>query len=45
MDATKLIDHRNYVMKNKKITKMETEEIKMELKEDQRSHVNKSVVE
>jgi len=44
MDAKKLIDHKNYVMKNKKITEMGNEEIKMEMK-DQRSHRNKSVGE
>jgi hypothetical protein len=41
-DAKKL--HKNYVMRNK-ITEMETEEIKMELKVDQRSHINKTVAE
>ena len=45
MDSKKLIDHNNYAMKNRKITEMEIEEIKMELKEDQRSHLNKSVAE
>jgi len=44
-DAKKLIDRKNYVTKNKKITEVETEEIKMELKEDQRNHRNKSVAE
>jgi hypothetical protein len=45
MDAKKLTDHKKYVMKNKKITKMEIEEIKMESKEDQRSCITKSVAE
>jgi len=29
-------------MKNKKITEMETEEIKKEMQEDHRRHINKS---
>ena len=45
MDAKKLIDHKNYVRKNKEITETESEEIKVEMKEDQRSHINKSVAE
>jgi len=45
MDAKELIDRRNYVTKNEKIAEVETEEIKTELKEDQRSHINKSVAE
>jgi L-2-hydroxyglutarate oxidase LhgO len=30
-DAKKLINHKNYTMQNKKITQLETEEIKKEL--------------
>ena len=45
MDAKKLIDHKNYVMKNKRITEMEIEEIKIEMKDNQRSHKNNSVAE
>jgi hypothetical protein len=45
MDAKKLIDHKNYVMKNKKITEMEIEEMEEELQEDKRSHTNKGVAE
>jgi hypothetical protein len=45
MDAKKLIDRKNYVMENKKITETEIDEIRIELKEDQRSHINKSVAE
>jgi hypothetical protein len=44
-DAKKLTDHKNNVMKNQKITEMEIEEIKIEMKEDQRSHINNSVAE
>jgi hypothetical protein len=40
MDAKKLMNQRNYIMKNKKITELEIEEIKKELKGSQRSHLN-----
>ena len=39
MDAKKLMNQRNYVMKHKKITEMEVEEIRRELQESQRSHL------
>jgi len=42
MDVKKLINRKDCIMKNKKITEMETEEIKKKLQEDQRSHINKS---
>ena len=37
MDAKKLMNQINYIMKNKKITEMEVEEIMRELQESQRS--------
>jgi len=41
MDAKKFIFQKNHNM-NKKVTELETEEIKKELQEDQRHHVNES---
>jgi ribosomal protein L7/L12 len=41
MDAKKLTFQKNRNM-NKKVTEMETEEMKKELQDDQRHHVNKS---
>ena len=41
MDAKKFIFQKNHNM-NKKVTEMETEQIKKELQEDQRCHVNES---
>jgi hypothetical protein len=41
-DARKLLNQKNYILKNKKITEMEIEEIQKELQEDQRSHINRS---
>jgi hypothetical protein len=38
----RLINQKNYIMKSKKITEVETEEIKKKLQDDQISHVNKS---
>jgi hypothetical protein len=40
MDAKKLMNQKNYIMKNKKITELEIEEIKKELQGAQRSHLN-----
>jgi hypothetical protein len=37
MDAKKLLSQKNYVMKHKKITEMEIEEIKREMQARQRS--------
>ena len=34
-DARKLLNQKNYILKNKKITEMETEEIQKEVQEDQ----------
>jgi len=39
MDAKKLMNQKNYIMKHKKITEMEVEEIRRELQESQRSHL------
>jgi hypothetical protein len=39
MDAKILLNQKNYVMKHKKITEMEVEEIKRELQESKRSHL------
>jgi D-alanine-D-alanine ligase-like ATP-grasp enzyme len=39
MNAKKLLSQKNYIMKHKKITEMEIEEIKRELQERQRSHL------
>jgi len=39
MDAKKLMNQRNYIMKHKKIMEMEVEEIRRELQEIQRSHL------
>ena len=39
MDAEKLMNQRNYIMKHKRITEMEVEEIRRKLKESQRSHL------
>jgi hypothetical protein len=41
-DAKKLLNQKNYILKNKNITEMEIEEIRKELQEDQRSHLNGS---
>jgi hypothetical protein len=41
VDAKKLINHKNYTMQNKKITQLETEELKKELQESQTSNLNK----
>jgi hypothetical protein len=40
MDAKKLMNQKNCIMKNKKITELEIEEIKKELQGSQRSHLN-----
>jgi hypothetical protein len=40
MDAKKLMNQKNYNMKNKKITELEFEEIKKELQGTQRSHLS-----
>jgi hypothetical protein len=40
MDAKKLLNQKNYIMNHKKITEMEIEEIKKELQERQRSHLD-----
>jgi len=39
MDAKKLMNQKNYIMKHKKITEMEVEEIRRELQESQRRHL------
>ena len=39
MDAKKLLNQKNYIMKHKKITEIEVEEIKRELQGNQRSHI------
>jgi len=39
MDAKKLMNQRNNIMKHKKITEMEVEEIRRELQESQRNHL------
>jgi hypothetical protein len=39
MDAKKLLNQKNYIMKHKKITEIEVEEIKRELQGNQRSHL------
>ena len=39
MNAKKLMNQRNYITKHKKITEMEVEEIRRELQESQRSHL------
>jgi nucleoid DNA-binding protein len=39
MDAKKLMNQKNFIMKHKKITEMEVEEIKRELQESQSSHL------
>jgi hypothetical protein len=40
VDAKKLMNQKNCVMKNKKITEVESEEIKKELLGTQRRHLN-----
>jgi hypothetical protein len=40
MDAKELMNQKNCTMKNKKITDLETEEIKKELQGSQTSHLN-----
>jgi len=42
MDAKKLMNQKNYIMKEKKITEMEVEEIEIELQESQRSHLEET---
>jgi len=42
IDTKKLQNQKNYILKNKKMTEMEIEEIQKELQEDQRSHINGS---
>jgi hypothetical protein len=39
MDTKKLMNQKNYIMKHKKITEMQVEEIKTELQENHRSHL------
>jgi hypothetical protein len=39
MDAKKLMNQKNYIMKHKRITEMEVEEIKREMQASQRSHL------
>ena len=39
MDAKKLMNQKNYIMKHNKITEMEIKEIKKELQGNQRSHL------
>jgi len=39
MDAKKLMNQKNFIMKHKKIMEMEVEEIIRELQESQRSHL------
>jgi len=39
MDTKKLINQKKYIMKNRKITEVENEEIKNELKEKQSCHL------
>jgi hypothetical protein len=39
MDAKKLMNQRNYIMKHKNITEMDVEEIRRELQENQGSHL------
>ena len=39
MDAKKLLNQKNYIMKHNKIMEMEIEEIKKELQANQRSHL------
>jgi hypothetical protein len=41
MDAKKLMNHKNYIMKHNKITEMEIEEIKREIQTSQRSQPQK----
>ena len=41
MDAKKLMNQRNYIMKHKKIMDLEVKEIRRELQESQRSHLEK----
>jgi hypothetical protein len=40
MDAKKLMNQKNSIMKNEKITEVEIEEIKKEMQGTQRSHLN-----
>ena len=39
MDAKKLLNQKNYIMKHKKIIEIEVEEIKRELQGNQRNHI------
>ena len=45
MDAKKLMNQKNYIMKQNKITELEIEEIKKELQTNQRSHLEERVEE
>ena len=45
MDAKKLMNQKNYIMKHNKITQMEIEEIKKELQAKQRSHLEERETE
>ena len=45
MNAKKLMNQKNYIMKYRKITEMEVEEIRRELQERQRSHLEEEEVE
>jgi hypothetical protein len=40
--AKKLLNQKNYILKNRTITEMQIEEIQKELQENQRSHINGS---
>jgi hypothetical protein len=42
MHAKKLMNQKNYIMENKKITELEIEEIKKELQGTQKSHLNET---
>ena len=42
MDANKIIYQKYYIVKNKNITKMEIEDIKKELQENERCHLNEN---
>jgi uncharacterized protein with WD repeat len=39
MDAKKLLNQKNYIIKNKKIKEIEVEEVKRELNGNQRNHL------
>jgi len=42
MDAKKLMNQKNYIMKHKKITEMEIEETQRKLQGSQRGHLDES---